>query len=135
MHGSYRSTRNVRSRRSCSPVATSSGGGSLITLNLSNATVASSATVGTVIGTLSVTGGVGAYTYTFTSNPGTLFSITTNQLKVAAALTAGSDPITIQANNGAGSVITQPFIIVVTGNVQLEANFSAPGNESWFFYV
>lgn len=89
-------------------------GGARITLNLSAATVADTAAVGTVIGTFSVTGGTGSYTYTFTSNPGTLFSITTNQLKVAAALTAGSDPITVQASNGAGSVVTRAFLITVT---------------------
>jgi hypothetical protein len=82
---------------------------------LSSATVPAAATVGTVIGTLSVIGGTGTYTYTFTSNPGSLFSITGNSLKVAAALTAGSDAITIHADNGAGSVLNQPLLITVTG--------------------
>lgn len=81
---------------------------------LSSATVPSTATVGTVIGTLSVQGGTGTYTFTFTSNPGTLFSIATASLQVAAALTAGSDPITVHADNGAGSVLNQPFLITVT---------------------
>lgn len=86
-------------------------------IQISNTTVPSSATIGTVVGTLSVIGGSGSYTYTLTSNPGGLYSISGNQLEVAASLTPGSDPITVQANNGAGSVITQPFTIIVTGTV------------------
>jgi hypothetical protein len=112
-------------------------GGPRISLNLSASTVADTATVGTVIGTLSVTGGTGSYTYTFTSNPGTLFSITTNQLKVAAALTAGSDPITIKADNGAGSTVTKAFLITVTSSagVALKADLSnANTNEAWVFW-
>jgi len=83
-------------------------------LNLSSSTIADTASIGDVVGTLSVSGGTGSYTYSFTSNPGTLFSITTNSLKVAATLTAGSDPITIKADNGAGSVVTKAFLITVT---------------------
>jgi hypothetical protein len=130
--------RTRRSRTGPHPaVSIMSGGGSLISLNLSSATVLSTASVGTVIGTLSVTGGTGAYTFSLTSNPGALFSITTNQLKVAASLSAGSDPITIKADNGAGSVVSKAFLITVTppgGTVALTADFSASGNESWFFY-
>lgn len=91
-------------------------GGAGPTILLSNATVASSAAVGTTIGTLSVVNGIGSYTFTLTSNPGTLFSISGSSLQVAAALTAGSDPITVQANNGAGSIVNQPFTIIVTGS-------------------
>lgn len=95
---------------------------------LSNATVASTATVGTTIGSLSVVNGIGSYTFTLTSNPGTLFSISGSSLQVAAALTAGSDPITIHADNGAGGVITQPFTITVSspggGSVLLVDNSS-----------
>lgn len=81
---------------------------------LSSSTVADTAAIGTVIGNMSVVGGTGVYTFTLTSNPGGLFSIVGSSLQVAAALTAGSDAISIQANNGAGSVITQPFLITVT---------------------
>src|ERR1035437_2998601 len=88
--------------------------GASIQLNLSAATVADTASIGATIGTLSVTGGTGSYTYMFTSNPGTLFSITTNSLLVAASLTAGSDPITIKADNGAGSVVSRALLITVT---------------------
>jgi hypothetical protein len=83
-------------------------------ISLSSSTISVSATVGTVIGTLSVIGGTGAYTFTLTSNPGSLFSISGSSLQVAAALSAGSDAISINANNGVGSSITQPFLITVT---------------------
>jgi len=91
-----------------------SGGKGGPQLLLSASTIADTASVGDVIGTLSVSGGTGSYTYTFTSNPGTLFSISTASLEVAAALTAGSDPITIKADNGAGSVVSRAFLITVT---------------------
>jgi hypothetical protein len=81
---------------------------------LSNATVAHSASVGATIGALAVVDGISSYTFTLTSNPGSLFSIAGNALKVAASLTAGSDAISIKADNGSGSVITQRFLITVT---------------------
>jgi hypothetical protein len=83
-------------------------------IQLSAATVADTATVGTTIGTLSVLNGTGSYTFTFTSNPGTLFAISGSNLNVAAALSAGSDAITIHADNGAGSVLNTAFLITVT---------------------
>lgn len=104
-----------------------------LTLTLSNSTIVSTATVGTTIGTLAVIGGTGSYTFTFTSNPGTLFAISGSNLNVAAALTAGSDPITIQANNGAGSIITQPFTITVTGPCSGSMNFSQACNSQYLF--
>lgn len=107
------------------------GGGALIIL--SNASIASTATVGTTVGTLNVVGGTGVYTFTFTSNPGTLFAISGSNLNVAAALTAGSDPIIIQANNGAGSIITQPFTITVTGPCSGSMNFSQACNSQYLF--
>ena len=71
----------------------------------STLTVFDNATVGTVVGTLAVANGTGTYTFSLTSNPGGKYSITGNQLKVNAPLTAGTDTITIQANNGAGSIV------------------------------
>lgn len=110
------------------------GGGPV--LRLSSNTALDSASVGTVIGTLSVTGGTGSYTFSLTSNPGGLFSITTNQLKVASALSAGSDPIIIKADNGAGSVILLPVTIVVSSAAAfaLKSDFSIPNNEPWVFW-
>ena len=84
------------------------------TIFLSNATVTDMAAIGTTIGTLSAIGGTGVYTFTFTSNPGSLFSISGSNLNVAATLTPASDPISIMADNGAGSTVTQSFMITVT---------------------
>ena len=83
-------------------------------IQLSNATVSAGAAVGTTVGVLSVVGGTGTYTFTLTSNPGDLFAISGDDLNVAAALAAGSDAITVHADNGAGSTFTQPFLITVT---------------------
>ena len=91
-------------------------GGSSANLLLSASTFTANSSIGTVIGTMSVIRGTGAYTFSLTSNPGSLFSITTNQLKVAnASISAGSYPITIKADNGAGSVVTRSFLLTATG--------------------
>lgn len=84
-------------------------------IQLSAATVLSSATVGTTIGTLSVLNGSGTYTFTFAAggNPGSLFSISGTSLQVAASLSIGSDPIIVHADNGAGSVLNMTFLITV----------------------
>lgn len=120
-----RTLRSERSNRGGSSVVSmqSGGGSSGPSIQLSSATVADTASIGTVVGLLSVVGGTGTYTFTLTSNPGGLFSITTNQLKVAAALTAGSDPITVHADNGAGSVLNRAFLITVTSSSLLAGSF------------
>ena len=84
-------------------------------LNLSNASFPENSALNTVIGTLSVSGGTGTYTFTFTSNPGTLFNISTASLRVTSTtIAAGSYPVTIQADNGAGSVVTKAFLLTAT---------------------
>lgn len=101
--------------------------GSGPSIALSSATVPSTASIGTTVGALSVVGGVGTYTFTLTSNPGGLFAISGSNLNVAAALSVGSDAITIKADNGAGGVIVQPFLITVTppvGTVALAMDMS-----------
>lgn len=98
------------------------------TIHLSNATIPATSSIGTVVGALTVTGGTGSYTFTLTSNPGSLFAISGSNLQVAAALSAGSDPISIKADNGAGSTVTQPFLITVTGSTNGPMDFSVPGN-------
>jgi hypothetical protein len=96
------------------PIGPSGGGGGAgDSITLSSSTVPSTAAVGTTIGTLSVVGGTGIYTFTLTP-PSSLFSISGDLLQVAAALTPGSDPIAVHADNGAGSTFTQPFLITVT---------------------
>lgn len=81
---------------------------------LSNATVTELSSVGTVIGNFSVSGGsTRTYTFSLTSNPGGLFSVGGSTLAVAAALTAGTDPITAQASDTGVSVLTGFFNITV----------------------
>lgn len=85
-----------------------------LTLNLSAATIASTAATGTVIGNFSVTNGTGVYTYSLTSNPGNLFNVVgTSLVSSTSPLTPGSDPITAKADNGAGSVVSRAFLITV----------------------
>ena len=89
--------------------------GNSTTLNLSASTFPENSALNTVIGTLSVTGGSGTYTYTFTSNPGTLFNISGALLRVTSTtIVAGSYPVTIRADNGAGSVVTRAFLLTAT---------------------
>jgi hypothetical protein len=71
--------------------------------------------VGKLVGTLSVQNGWGTYTFTLTSNPGGKYQIVGNQLQVAAPLTAGTDTITIQANNGAGDILNLTTTVTVRG--------------------
>jgi len=90
-------------------------------LNLSASTISSTAATSTLIGNFSVTGGSGTYTFSLTSNPGSLFACSSTGVLTNAVspLTPGSDPITARANNGAGSIITTPFTITVTGAATL----------------
>ncbi len=85
-------------------------------LSLSNNIIASTAATGTLVGNFSVAGGVGTYTYSLTSNPGTLFTVSSTGVLTNAVspLTPGFDPITARADNGAGSIVTSPFTIQVT---------------------
>ena len=83
------------------------------TVILSNALVAKSASVGFTIGTLSISGGSGSYSYALTSNPGSLFAISGSNLNVAAALTGGTVTISVQATGGSPSPVTQNFTITV----------------------
>lgn len=81
---------------------------------LNNQSISDGASVGDLVGDLSVLNGIGSYTFALTSNPGGLFSISGSQLLVAAALSAGMEPIVVQADNGAGSTPSSPFSILVT---------------------
>jgi hypothetical protein len=81
---------------------------------LSNATVTELSSIGTVIGNFSVSGGsTRAYTFTLTSNPNGYFSVGGSTLAVAAALTAGSVPITVRASDTGTSVLNGPFMITI----------------------
>lgn len=87
-------------------------GGAEITL--SNFTTSDVALVGDLVGTLAVLGGVGVYTFNFFFNPGKLFAISGASLNVdSSPLVVGQDIIVITADNGAGDIIHQGFIITV----------------------
>jgi hypothetical protein len=96
---------------------------------VSNTTVLDTATIGSNVGALSVAGGTGTYTFTLTSNPGSLFATAgTNgvNLNVAAALTAGIKPITVQAAGGVPTPISRTINITVTQSPTLPVNTVAP---------
>lgn len=84
------------------------------TIQLSNATIADTASIGDTVGTLSVSGGSGSYTFTLTDDAGGLFAIDVAAVEAAAALTAGSYSITVQADNGVDTPISRAFLITVT---------------------
>jgi hypothetical protein len=84
-------------------------------LVLSSTVIADTASIGTVVGNLSVTRGKDNFIFTVTSDPGPLFIIAGSSLEVAAALTAGFYAIAIQANNGV-NIISQSFLITVTAS-------------------
>jgi hypothetical protein len=93
---------------------------------LSNTTVFDNATIGSTVGALSVSGGTGTYTYSFLSNPGTLFAISGSNLNTAAALTAGNKPIQIRASGGVPTPVDRVFTVTVVPSPTLPANTFAP---------
>lgn len=95
------------------------GGGGITgpTIHLSSATIAEDASVGDLVGTLSVSNGSGSYTFTLTDDAGGLFALDGSDdtlLEVAAALSAGSETITVDADNGVDDPISRQFLITVT---------------------
>lgn len=78
--------------------------------------VLESAVSGSTVGVLSVVGGTGVYTFTEIADPDNKFVISGSNLNTNAALsfaTNASHTITVRADNGAGSVITQTLTITV----------------------
>lgn len=86
-------------------------------LTLSNTTIGSASSVGTVVGDFAVANG-STRVYTFSLVAGTsLFSVTNSTLSVNAALSTGSVPITAQASDTGTSVITGTFVITIISTV------------------
>lgn len=81
---------------------------------LSGSNVFSDASVGDTVGTLSVINGSGSYTFTLTADAHSYFAIATAALKVDASLSAGTDALTVKADNGTDPFFTQPFTITIT---------------------
>ena len=96
------------------------GGAPVATVQLSGSSVAEDASVGDLVGTLSVANGSGDYTFTLTDDAGGLFALDGTDdtlLEVAGALdyeTATSHSITVSADNGVDPAIQRTFSITVT---------------------
>jgi hypothetical protein len=88
-------------------------------IRLSNASFVAGSAAGTAIGTLSVVGGTGTYTFTLTNNAGGKAQVAgTNGVNLQAgsvAASAGQFSITVHADNGAGSTFDQTFTITASG--------------------
>lgn len=88
------------------------------TISLSNASFPAGSAQGTAIGTLSVVGGTGTYTFTLTDDASDKVQVAgTNgaDLEVGSASSiAGSFSITVHADNGAGSVLDRTFLITAS---------------------
>lgn len=84
------------------------------TIALSNSYVAKGAAIGSTVGILSVTNGSGTYTYTLTSNPGSLYSISGSNLNVAGPIVSGSVTIRVNAAGGSPVPAQANFLITVT---------------------
>lgn len=93
-------------------------GGQQAGIALSNASFASGSAQGTAIGDLAVIGGRGTYTFTLTDSAGGKVQVAgANGTKLQAGAVAagvGSFPITVHADNGAGSVFNKTFLITAT---------------------
>ena len=96
---------------------------------ISNTNVFDNIAVGATVGTLSVAGGSGTYTFTLPSNPGAHFATAgTNgvNLNTATALTAGSYPVTVQAAGGVPTPISRALSITVNQSPVIPANTALP---------
>jgi hypothetical protein len=86
------------------------------TIVLSGASVAEDAATGTLVGTLSVAGGSGSYTFSITADPDNKFALDGDDLELDATLdyeTATFHTVTIEADNGVDDPISRTFSIQV----------------------
>jgi hypothetical protein len=96
-------------------------------ISLSGSSVAEDASVGDLVGTLSVVNGSGVYTFSITADPDSKFAIDGTALETAAALdyeTATTHSVTIEADNGVDTPLSRTFNIAVA-NVFEGASLSA----------
>lgn len=98
-----------------------SGGGANKGIVLSNASFLAGSVQGTAIGTLSVFGGVGTYTFTLTDSALSKVQVAgTNGVNLqagSASASAGSFSITVHADNSAGSTFDRSFLVTATSAV------------------
>jgi hypothetical protein len=87
-------------------------------IRLSASTFTAGAAQNTAIGTLSVVGGTGTYTFTLTDSHTSAVQVAApngSNLQVgSASSSAGSFSITVHADNGAGSTFDHTFLITAT---------------------
>jgi hypothetical protein len=79
-------------------------------ISLSNATVQSAASVGDAVGVFT-TNSFGLFTFTLTDNAGGAYSISGNQLLVAATPVVGTASITVRGQSTSGEVISKTVAI------------------------
>lgn len=95
--------------------------GAVPALQLSASSIAESASIGAIVGALSVANGSGSYTFTITADPDNKFDISGSNLVTTAALdyeTATSHSVTVQAANGVDTPLSATFPISVTNVVE-----------------
>jgi len=96
-------------------------GGKSAGIRLSGSSFTANAAQNTAIGTLSVVGGTGTYTFTLTDSHSSAVQVAgTNGVNLqvgSAASSAGSFNITVHASNGAGSTFDRTFLITATSVV------------------
>jgi len=89
-------------------------------IRLSASTFTAEASQGSAIGTLSVIGGVGTYTFTLTDSHTNAVQVAgINGVNLQVGLTAsgvGSFSITVHADNGVGSTFDHVFLITAVSN-------------------
>ncbi|MFA7604544.1 MAG: putative Ig domain-containing protein, partial [Novosphingobium sp.] len=93
----------------------------------SNAPIAEDTEVGATLATIFVAGGSGTYTHTITSDPDSKFSISSNELQLAALVdyeTAAEHSVTISSDNGVDEPISRTFTFDVS-NVLEQPSLSA----------
>lgn len=96
-------------------------------IRLSASTFTAGSAQNTAIGTLSVVGGTGTYTFTLTDSHSSAVQVAgTNGVNLqvgSASSSAGSFSITVHADNGAGSTFDHVFLITATPSVLTEGSF------------
>jgi hypothetical protein len=90
------------------------------TIQISSTSIAEDASIGDLVGTLSVSHPNGSYTFTIASNPDSKFVldlVDNTRLELGATLdyeTATSHLVTIEADNDIDAVLSRQFTITVT---------------------
>jgi hypothetical protein len=105
---------DVKFRRRRRTGGTAVGGGTIV-LTPDPMTATDTTSPSTVIGTVSILGGFGTYTFTLTDPTGR-FTInpTTGAISTVSPLTAGFYNVTINATNGSGDNPVYPTVIYVS---------------------